>query len=179
MVLGGSQRDIEVLTLGAISPIVPSEVPREAQTSFERAVQLGSRPSLPNDGATDLLKSQSIQPTAPARCRAASDVAEHFCVRRARCSHAIDRERLLGAIEAAFGDTEPFDGAVRELLSSKSSAVRRFTSSISAEHNSGVALWRRARRLLSGYARATAARVAGSLGRSTAESRVERSAGMC
>ena len=32
---------------------------------------------------------------------------------QALCYHADDRERLLGAIEAAYGDTEPFDAAVR------------------------------------------------------------------
>ena len=32
---------------------------------------------------------------------------------QALCYHADDRERLLGANEAAYGDTEPFDAAVR------------------------------------------------------------------
>ena len=45
-------------------------------------------------------------------------MARNFCARRALCYHARDRERLLGAIEAAYGDTEPFDAAVRSLLDS-------------------------------------------------------------
>ena len=40
-------------------------------------------------------------------------------VSKARCFHAVDRERLLGAIEAAYGDTAPFDEAVRSLLSTR------------------------------------------------------------
>ena len=56
--------------------------------------------------------------STPPRTRA-SDVARNFCVSKARCFHAVDRERLLGAIEAAYGDTAPFDEAVRSLLSTR------------------------------------------------------------
>lgn len=48
--------------------------------------------------------------------RAVSDVTRSFSVREARCYSPHDAERILAAIESAYGDLEPFDKAVQDLL---------------------------------------------------------------
>ena len=103
VVLGGSQSDIEVLPLGAPTP--RRKVP---------AVSLapGAPPSPPPPAR------HRPANTHGRAHRGAGEVARNFCARRALCFHASDRERLLSAIEAAYGDTEPFDAAVRSLLDS-------------------------------------------------------------
>ena len=120
VVLGGSQNDIEVLPLGAPTPgrkvpvasLAPGAPPSPPSPPPPTRRNASTAPT-ETRGATRL----ATPPLGYTR-RGASEVARNFCARRALCFHARDRERLLGAIEAAYGDTEPFDAAVRNLLDS-------------------------------------------------------------
>ena len=49
------------------------------------------------------------------RCSLADDLSR-FNLESSRCSLAADRERLLGAIEAAFGDFQPFNRCIRDIF---------------------------------------------------------------
>ena len=122
VVLGGSQNDIEVLPLGAPTP--GRKVPAASLAPGAPPPPLSSSPPPPTRRrpSTAPTKTRGVSrfatPPLGHTHRGASEVARNFCARRALCYHARDRERLLGAIEAAYGDTEPFDAAVRSLLDS-------------------------------------------------------------
>merc|ERR550514_1381275 len=57
------------------------------------------------------------------RCSLADDLSR-FSLESSRCGLAADRERLLGAIEAAFGDFQPFNRCIRIFLR-RTTAVKR------------------------------------------------------
>ena len=122
VVLGGSQNDIEVLPLGAPTPgrkvpaasLAPGAPPPPSPSSPPPPTR--RRPST-SPTKTRGASRFATPPLGHTR-RGASEVARNFCARRALCYHARDRERLLGAIAAAYGDTARFAAAVRSLLDS-------------------------------------------------------------
>ena len=144
--------------------LASSALPRGVRVLWEEALQQSSQTSLPVGGRPRHLARHGSQ------CRGRPPL-QQTC----RLAEPEDERQAPQSASA----TVPSAQARRRRPHVSSASTATLYSAISAEHNSEVALWRRARRLLSGYAHATAARVVGSLGRSTAESRVERSAGMC
>ena len=106
MILGGSQSDIEVLPLEA--PVARWEHEQQARRRSSEAIRQAA--GLKSGGKA------TVEPGDPSTymrmpAGSISEVASQFCVGKAECYHAKDRERLLAAIEAAYGDSAPFDEA--------------------------------------------------------------------
>ena len=106
MILGGSQSDIEVLPLEAPVARWEQQARRRSSEAVRQAAGLKS-----GGKATVERGDPSTYMRMPAG--SISEVAGQFCVGKAKCYHAKDRERLLAAIEAAYGDSAPFDEATR------------------------------------------------------------------
>ena len=104
MILGGSQSDIEVLPLEAPVARWEQQARRRSSEAVRQAAGLKS-----GGKATVERGDPSTYMRMPAG--SISEVAGQFCVGKAKCYHAKDRERLLAAIEAAYGDSAPFDEA--------------------------------------------------------------------
>ena len=104
MILGGSQSDIEVLPLEAPVARWDQQARRRSSEAIRQAAGLKS-----GGKATVERGDPSTYMRMPAG--SISEVAGQFCVGKAKCYHAKDRERLLAAIEAAYGDSAPFDEA--------------------------------------------------------------------